>query len=113
MTQTCGCHHRTESKNKLDLHLECLFVGKIITSGPGGGYSCGWTVNLGAGLFLDLAFANYITGAKFHVLLFSYMEIRIPVPGLKVLLRRHNLIIILILQAEQRAEAGSTAAELP
>lgn len=42
VTQTCGCHHRTESKNKLDLHLAYLFVDKISTSEPGGWYSW-WT----------------------------------------------------------------------
>lgn len=46
------------------------------------------------------------------MLLFAYMEIRILVSGLKVSLRRHIMIIIIILQAEQCAEAGSAAAEL-
>lgn len=46
------------------------------------------------------------------MLLFAYMEIRILVSGLKVSLRRHNIIIIIILQAEQCAEAGRAPAEV-
>lgn len=70
----------------------------------------GQTGNLGAGLLLTLALVTCIAGAKSCVLLFSYMEIRILVPGLRVLLGSH---IIIVLQAEGCAEAGSAAAELP
>lgn len=54
MTQTCGCHHRTESKKKLDLHLAYLFVDKIAAPDTADGQ----TVNLGIGLLLTLALAT-------------------------------------------------------
>lgn len=73
----------------------------------------GQTESLGAGLLLTLALAASVTGAKLCVLLFSYMEIRILIPGLKVLLRSHIMVIITILQAEEHAEAGGAAAGLP
>lgn len=71
----------------------------------------GQTGNLGAGLLPTLALVTCITGAKFCVLLFSYMEIRILVPGLRVLLGSH--VIIIVLRAERCAEPGGAAAELP
>lgn len=46
------------------------------------------------------------------MLLFAYTEIRTLVSGLKVSLRRHIMIITIILQAEQCAGAGSAAAEV-
>lgn len=105
MTQTCGCHRRTKPKNKLDLHLEYLFVGKITTSEPGGGYSCAQTVNLGAGP--DFGLGHFYHWSKILCASVFLHGDKDTGPWIKSVIKepRYNYYFT----PEQCAEAGSAA----
>lgn len=113
VTQTYACHHRTEPQKKLDLHLEYLFVGEIITWEPGSGYSWRTDCEPGCWVIPDFGLGHFYHWSKTLCASVFLHGDKDTGPWIKSVIKESHYDYNIILQAEQCAEAGSAAAELP